>query len=98
MKPYARQTGKAPPKLSTAQNRIDLGRTPAAGEFRDKTQHSESRPGKKENIRNAKRAQNKSVRQKLKKEDGDDMWKIMTGEIDEMWEFWGIPEKNKKED
>lgn len=77
MKTYARQTGKAPPKLSTAQSRIDLGRNPAAGPFPDKTQFSESRPGKKENIRNAKRAQNKAVRQQLKKEDEESMCVII---------------------
>ncbi len=87
MKPYARQTGKAPPKLSTIQGRIDLGRTPAAGHFPDKTQFSESRPGKKENIRNAKRAQNKAVRQQLKKEDEESMCDTIERYIDD--DFWG---------
>jgi hypothetical protein len=36
------------------------------GEIRDRSQYSESRPGAKEKIRNAKRAMKKSTRQRVK--------------------------------
>ncbi len=72
MKPYARQCGGDAPKLKTNENHYGRHLNGSVhhlkGEFKDKTQFCESRPGAKEKIRNAKRSYKKRARQQLKRE------------------------------
>lgn len=67
MKPYARQCGGDAPKLSTNDHYGRHTHLPDPLAV-DKTERSESRPGAKEKIRNAKRSFKKRARQRLKKE------------------------------
>ncbi len=73
MRPYARYSGGSAPKKSTQSHagRHNQGierRGDAGTTIPDKTSCCSSRPGAKEKIRNARRADKKRTRQRLKRE------------------------------